>query len=112
MADLNITVSMDGAVGIIAVKGSVDAHTVGEFDKKLKEALSKAKNIVIEMSGLDYIATAGLGALMASFNEVKKAGGNIVLAGMSDKVRKVFDTMGFSKVFKIVGSVAEAKSAF
>jgi len=62
-------------------------------------------------TALEYIATAGLGALMASFNEVKKAGGNIILAGMSDKIKKVFDTMGFSKVFKIVGTVPEAKSA-
>ncbi|NPV02760.1 MAG: STAS domain-containing protein [Brevinematales bacterium] len=111
MAGVEISIKMDGQIGIIAVAGSVDAHTVGDFDKKLKEVLAKTKSIIIDVASLEYIATAGLGALMASFNEVKKGGGNIILAGMSDKVKKVFDTMGFSKVFKIVGSVPEAKSA-
>lgn len=112
MAGISFQFKQDGAVSILNVSGSIDAHNAPEFDKKMKEVLAKSKKIVLEVSQLDYIATAGLGVLMASFNEAISGGGNIVLAGMSDKIKKVFDTMGFSKVLKLFPSLAQAKSFF
>lgn len=112
MAGFDAKLQMDGDVAILKVSGQIDAHVAPQFNKHLTEVVGKSKKVVLEVSGLEYVATAGLGVMMASFNDVKSAGGDLILAGMSDKIRKVFDTMGFSKVLKIVSSVDEAKKSF
>lgn len=109
MADASFKISINGDIGILEVKGSIDAGNAPSFGAKLKEIGSKTSKIVIDVKELDYIATAGLGALMANLNDAKGQGGDIIMAGMTDKIKKVFDTMGFSKVVKIVSTVADAK---
>ncbi len=111
MSTLNLKSSTAGGVGVLKVDGSIDAHVAPQFDKELKSLLAQTKKIVIDVSGLEYIATAGLGVLMASFNDAHSHGGNLVISGMSTKIRKVFDTMGFSKVLKIFDTIDQAKSA-
>ena len=112
MAGVKFSSKTEGGLGILGISGSIDAHVAPEFDKKLKELLGSTNKIIVDVSNLDYIATAGLGVLMASFNSTKSGGGNIILCGMSDKIKKVFDTMGFSKVLKITADQSAAKAAF
>lgn len=102
----------DGSIAILSVGGSVDAHSAPDFDRKMKDVLAKANKVVLDFSRLDYIATAGLGVMIASFNSAKAGGGDVIVSGMSDKVRKVFDTMGFSKVLKSATNVQQAKLLF
>jgi anti-anti-sigma factor len=109
MADVNFSVQQKGDIYILKVVGSVDAHNAPQFANKIKEVLVKSKKLVMEVSGLEYIATAGLGALMANLNTAKTQGGDIIMAGMTDKIKKVFATMGFTNVVKIVPSVDDAK---
>jgi anti-sigma B factor antagonist len=108
MADAEFSFRTEGAVGVLGIKGSLDAHSTPQFDKEIKGFLGKTKKIIIDMTGVDYIATAGLGVLIASFNDAKSAGGNIIISGMSEKIRHVFETMGFTKVLTIADSVSKA----
>lgn len=112
MADVSMSMKADGAVGIVAVAGPLDAHTANTFEVKLKEYLGSSKKLVLDFKGVDYVGSAGLGALMSGMNIAAGAGGSIYIANMSPEVKKVFDTMGFSKVFKVFPSVDAAKGAF
>jgi anti-anti-sigma factor len=103
---------MEEDIAILTIHGSIDAHGAPEFDGKMKEIMKKTKKIVLDLSRLEYIATAGLGVLIASFNAAKSAGGDVIIACMTDKIKKVFDTMGFSKVLKSASAVAQAKLLF
>jgi anti-anti-sigma factor len=67
---------------------------------------------VIDFGGLDYIASAGLGVLNGQLAAVRKAGGDIRLCGMNAKVRKVFDVLGYSKIFKILADASQAAASF
>ncbi len=110
MAEAQFSLRMDGSIGILGIIGSLDAHSTPQFDKQMKSFLAKSKKLILDMKQVDYIATAGLGVLIASFNEAKTAGGNIILINMPDKIKKVFETMGFTKVLKIADSLDQAKS--
>jgi anti-sigma B factor antagonist len=112
MPAVSFSFKMDTNICILNVSGSVDAHSAPELNKKIQEISVKSKRIILDFTKLDYISTAGLGVLIATFNEVKKDKGNIILSGMSEKIKKVFDTMGFSKVFKIVNNIEQAKKLF
>ncbi|URA10950.1 STAS domain-containing protein [Thermospira aquatica] len=105
-------VTKTGNVVVLKISGEMDAHTAPQMDKALKEAIAQGNKIVLDVSQMTYVATAALGVLIANNNVVKTKGGKIVIAGMLDKIRKVFDTMGFSKVFPIASSVDEAKNLF
>ncbi len=112
MAEALFDLKMEGNIGVMGIGGSLDAHSTPEFDKRMKSILGKSKKIILDMSKVDYIATAGLGVLIASFNEAKNSGGNIIIANMPDKIRHVFDTMGFTKVIGIASSIEQAKAMF
>lgn len=99
----------DGSVVIVKISGEMDAHTAPQLDKVLKEATSQGTKLLLDMAQMSYIATAALGVLMANHNTLKTKGGKIVIANMQEKIKKVFDTMGFSKVFPVASSVEEAK---
>ena len=101
------TVASSGGIATITVAGSVDAHSTPEFDRKLKETIASTKKIVLDVSKMDYIATSGLGALMAA----RSSGAVIALAGMNDNVKKVFTAMGFINVFKIFPSTDQARAS-
>src|SRR5208283_1851021 len=97
MAGAAFNLSLNRDIAVINITGSLDAHSTPEFDKTLKDAMAKTKKIAVDVSGMDYIATSGLGALMGA----KSQGANIVIAGMNDSVKKVFSAMGFTNIFKI-----------
>lgn len=102
-------IGKDGDVVVVKIGGEMDAHTAPQLDKTLKEAMTQGMKIILDTSQMSYVATAALGVLMANHNTLKSKGGKIVIFGMQEKIKKVFDTMGFSKVFPVVSSFDEAK---
>lgn len=112
MSGFELKNSVESSIGILTIKGSLDAHVAPQFDKALKDLLSGTSRIIVEASGLEYIATAGLGVLMAAYNQAHSKSGNVIICGITDKIRKVFDTMGFSRVLKLASSLDEAKKSF
>jgi len=108
MAGASFHFQIINGVAILDVEGSLDAHTTPEFDKKMKEIMGQTKKVLLNVSKMVYIATSGLGALMAA----KSLGAIVVLAGMNDNVKKVFSAMGFNKVFKIFPSIELARDSF
>lgn len=112
MPSISFTLRMEDDIAVLMVLGSIDAHGAPEFDGKIKDVMKKTKKIILDFSRMEYIATAGLGVLIASFNTAKASAGDIIIAGMTEKTKKVFDTMGFSKVLKSTASVQQAKLLF
>ena len=100
-------------VSVIHVKGFLDTTTIHELEKQLESHLSDARiRIVVNLDGLDYISSAGLGVFMGVIDRVRGANGDIKLAGLSPKVYRVFDLLGFTSLFQIVPTVDEAVAGF
>ncbi|MCX7882341.1 MAG: STAS domain-containing protein [Brevinematales bacterium] len=99
----------DGNAILVKISGEMDAHTAPQLDKALKDASAQGVKLILDVAQMSYIATAALGVLMANHNLLKAKGGKIVIANMQEKIKKVFDTMGFSKVFPVAPSIEEAK---
>lgn len=111
MADFSVSVSKDGGVSIVKVVGDLDAHVSPEFHKKLEAEVKANPKIVLDFSALNYICSAGMGILTASQGLAQKSGGDIILVGLNDEVKQVFETMGFLQIFNIANSVSEAKAS-
>lgn len=98
---------------ILSLKGFLDAHTAPDFEAALQQEIdAKNLHVIIDCSELTYISSAGLGVFMGYIEEVRENGGDIKICGLIDKVRQVFDMLGFDQLFDIENDVEGARQRF
>ncbi|MEO9872470.1 STAS domain-containing protein [Ekhidna sp.] len=100
MAEIN-TENNDG-IHFITVNGDIDAGSSIYLDNAFKEALGDGeKKIIADLSGLDYISSAGLGVFISHLDEFKLQNIELALFGINDSVKQVFDILGLEKLLTI-----------
>lgn len=91
-----------GDVVVVYPRGFINAHTVRQFEQELNLALESGQvKIVINGSGLAYIASAGLGVIMGLIEEVRSRGGDIRLTDLNETVMNIFEVLGFNHLCKV-----------
>ena len=100
-------------VSILRLKGFLDAHTAPNFEQAIQELIEENRyKIIVSMSDLIYISSAGLGVFMGFIEEIREKEGDIKLTNMSDKVYKVFDLLGFPALYQIFKEEVEAEKEY
>jgi anti-sigma B factor antagonist len=99
---------------LIKVKGRVDSATAPEFSKVLEQANKNGRfKIVVEMSELEYMSSAGFRALLATQRNCKRYNrGELVLASVPERIRDALELAGFTELFKIFDNPIEAVGSF
>jgi anti-sigma B factor antagonist len=87
-----------GADGEILLRGRFDATQV---EKASAVLLGLERSCTVDFSGLDYIASAGLGVLLAAQKRLRERGCALRLARPSNHIRDVLHFSGFDHVFEI-----------
>lgn len=94
---------------VVSVKGRVDTMTAPEFGKYLGEQIDKNQNtLIVNMTELYYLTSAGLREFLGAAKKLKEKGEEILLAGLQENIREVFDISGFSSIFRIFDSEESA----
>lgn len=102
-----------GDVVVVCPRGFINAHTVRQFEQELNSALESGHfKIIINGSGLAYIASAGLGVIMGLIEEVRSRGGDIRLADLNDTVMNIFEVLGFNHLCKVFDAEQDAVQSF
>lgn len=110
---MNIYVSKANDVTILSIEGSLDTKTAKQGEDALAEASNGANvKLVVDFEKLDYISSLGLRALLATTKKLKKSNGKMHLCGMNPTVTEVFVISGFSTIFSIFPTRADALAAF
>ena len=100
------------AATVIEVTGRMDAVTAQDFEKECGAWTGQGeKHLVVDLSGLEYISSAGLRSFLIIGKQAKAAGGTLVLAGMQGMVQEVFDISGFATLFPAYPSLEAALEA-
>jgi len=112
MADLSIQVrELDGA-SIIEPIGFINAHTVKQFESALEDQVKIGHyNILLNCARLNYISSAGLGAIMGQIETIRENGGDIMLSNLQTSVFTIFDTLGFTQLYRVFDQEESALSA-
>lgn len=106
---MEITVKKDEKTLVVSVSGRMDAASAPDFDRQVEEQMTKGEySFLLDLSGLDYISSAGLRSMLTMAKKVRANDGDLILCGLRDIVNEVFDVSGFSTIFKIYDSVEEA----
>jgi len=94
---------------VFAVAGRLDTKTAPDFEKKLLELLKGGtRRFVIDLSPTEYVSSAGLRVLVMLAKKLAGGQGRLVLCGMRESVREVFEIAGFTSLFAITATVDEA----
>ena len=94
---------------LVSIMGRLDALTAPELEKDLMESITGGENtFVIDLSGLQYISSAGLRTLLILAKKLKITQGEIIFAGLQGPVENVFNISGFHSIFRIYGSIEAA----
>jgi anti-sigma B factor antagonist len=107
------TQPIDKGVILVTINGYLDAHTFERLEQTIAELFNKNQyNMVVDLSGVEYISSAGAGVFIHALNESHEHKGNIVLMKPTPNVREVFDLLGLTLFFQIVDDKAAAMGHF
>ena len=96
----------------VRVSGFLDAHTVSAFEKTVGDLLDRQHTkFIVDLAGLSYISSAGIGALMVLLQQLRRREGEMVILQPSAKVEKILELLGFTRIFQIKQSHEEAIQA-
>ncbi len=93
-------------VWVVEVAGEINLST----SQALKKSFEKlpVKKIVVDLVGVSYIDSSGLATLVELLKKTKSQGGSMGLAGMSEKVKSLFEITKLDKLFQIYPGQKEA----
>lgn len=93
----------------VKVTGRMDAVTAPGFDQECGRWIEEGnKDLIVDLSGLEYISSAGLRVILGVGKKVKAQGGSLTFGGMSGMVKEVFEISGFSSIFPVYDSLEAA----
>jgi anti-sigma B factor antagonist len=90
--------------------GELDAFTVSQFRQALAE-LASSKRLVIDMSGIPFVDSAGLGALIGGIRRTRELGGDVAVACDRPTLVRLLRTTGFDRIVTVAETVDEAMAA-
>lgn len=97
--DLTITTSVEGDTSVVVVAGEVDASSVDELRSAVVDALSARPAIVIDLAGVTFMDSSGLGVLTNALNQVDEQGGKLSLRSPSSSVTRLLEITGLAERF-------------
>ena len=107
---MSIKEKMHGDVAVISIKGNLmgEPQTTQLRDKIYSLLQDGMKKIVLDLKGVRWINSSGLGTLIAALTSVKTKGGDLRLACITEKVESVLVVTRLVKVFKEYETVDRA----
>ena len=111
---MEISERNDGKVTILSLTGKV---TLGEGDVLLKDKLHSLlnqgrKDVLLNLADVNYVDSAGLGAIVSAYTTVTRAGGSLKLANITKKLQDLLSITKLLTVFETFDSEDEALRSY
>jgi anti-sigma B factor antagonist len=88
---------------ILTVRGRADSQTADELEDALRGAVEHHRRVAVDFSGVDYISSAGLRAVIQGARAAEGRGAEFAVCSLSAPVKKVFDMSGMQNIVKVQG---------
>lgn len=97
---LNINKDKKGESCVYYLEGRLDTTTAPQLEADIKESIDGVSSLVMDLSKLEYISSAGLRVLLSAQKTMNKQG-SMVVRNVRDEVNEIFDVTGFSDILTI-----------
>jgi anti-anti-sigma factor len=110
---MEISASDVGEVKVLAIEGKLDTNTAPLAESEVTDLVDAgAIKVLIDLSSVDYVSSAGLRFLLATAKKLKPLQGDLKICGLSPTVQEVFDISGFATILNVFPGQSEALEAF
>ena len=104
---MEITTRQSGTVPVVTVAGDIDGQTAPQAQKELLAIIANNPTLVLDMSGVGYLSSAGLRVMLMLYRQAVAKNGRIVLVGLSEEITDTMSMTGFLRFFTLAGSVED-----
>ncbi len=88
---------------LVSFAGELDTAAVKNLNTALEPLLADAgKEITLDFNGLEYISSAGMRVLLALNKSAVEKGGKVIIIGMKEDIKQIFQLTGFDNIFEII----------
>ncbi len=110
--DRLLDIQLENGDGYIVCRpvGELDAFTVSQFRQALAELASNPR-ILIDMSGVPFVDSAGLGALIGGIRRARELGGDVAVACNRPTLTRLLHTTGFDRIVTVADTIEAAAAA-
>ncbi len=113
MKDFRIEQETKGTVQVVRLTGSLDMYSFPRLETQLNTHLQQGHYaILLDCKDLDYIGSAGLGALIGFAKLAREKGGDVKLLNVPERIYKIIELLGFTKVLQVHNDETAALASF
>ena len=114
MAELNINERQAGDVTVLDMSGKI---TIGEGSVALRTAIRRVleegkRRILLNLAGVSYIDSSGIGELVSSYTAIGKDGGQLKLLNLTQKIQDLLTITKLLTVFDVYENEADALNSY
>ena len=97
---MTIEKKLNGELATLVVAGRLDTQTAPELEKEIDDVVTGINELVLDMTGLEYVSSAGLRVILKA-QKIMNSKGSMKLTGVNDSIMEVFDITGFIDILTI-----------
>jgi len=102
-----------GEVTVLELKGKLDLANAGKVKGMVKSLLERRRNLIhLDMTGVEFINSSGLGAMVSMMKEIRLHQGRLTLSNPAPYVREIFEITQLSNVFEVFATADEAVATY
>lgn len=101
-ATLRLRTQKNDRLVVIFLEGELDIYSTGGLEAELREFQDKAEELILDLSGLDFMDGSGLRAIIEADRRARQAGTSLKIVEGSSPVRKVFCLTGFDQRLEFI----------
>jgi anti-sigma B factor antagonist len=107
------TVETTGDIAVVAVNvDQLDASNVDDFKRDMAPVLKDYRKLVLDLGSVQFVDSAGCGAILSCLKHATTAGGDLKLCQVSRPVRSVFELIRLHRICEILNTKEDAVRAF
>ena len=97
---MNVVKTPEGEKLTVKIEGRLDTTTAPELENELKASYEGITELILDVSAMEYISSAGLRVLLSAQKKMSKKGG-MVVKNVSEEVMEIFEVTGFADILVI-----------
>ena len=106
---MEISTRYESGIPVLVLSGRLNQATADALHSAAMEAVDQAgKGLIIDMGGVDFIASVGIRALIRPSQSLAMKGGKLAIANLTPKMSEFFGTTGLDQMFSVFETVADA----
>ena len=110
---MSLNIEDKGNVKIVKLSGKLDVNLSMSIESELEQLVdSGSNNIILELSGVEYLSSSGIRVLISIMRKIKDNNGRLVLSYITDIIKKILKTVELEDLFEVYENVDEALASF